>query len=241
MRGQHGGDEQGGGAVGSADDAHGGGLIAGETQQAEDDKGGKDADLGGCAQQQALGVGDQGSEVGHGAYAHKDEAGVNAQLDAQIQDIDEAGRHDLPGRNRGQDAVGYAGIRHLLQEVRRDRRAAEEVPVDVSAGEEDLVEHPCAGQVGDEHAEGDGHQQQRLELLHDAQEQQAAGDEDHHGALPVVTGEELHEARAVHKIQNCFHDSVLRGLSGWRTAPRRSPRRRPCSRTRRPRWRHGDT
>ncbi len=49
----------------------------------------EDAQLGGCAQQQALGVGDQGAEVGHGAHAHEDEAGIDAQLDAQIQHVDQ--------------------------------------------------------------------------------------------------------------------------------------------------------
>ena len=41
------------------------------------------------AQQQALGVGDQGTKVGHGAHAHENKAGIDAQLDTQVQHIDQ--------------------------------------------------------------------------------------------------------------------------------------------------------
>ena len=49
-----------------------------------------------------------------------------------------------------------------------------------------------ARQVGEQHAEGDGEQQQRLELLHDRQIQQHAGDEDHHQLQRII--EDLKEA-----------------------------------------------
>lgn len=57
---------------------------------------------------------------------------------------------------------------------------------------EDLVEHIGTGEVGDEHTEGDGHQQQRLKLLYNAQIQQHAGDAQHDEAAPVaVLGKEV--------------------------------------------------
>ena len=103
-RGQHGGDEDGRGAVRAADDAHGGGLRAGEAQQAAAQIGQENAQLSGSAQQQALGVGDQGAEVGHGAHAHEDQAGIDAQLDTQIQHIHQAhGNGDIA---HGQTAGG---------------------------------------------------------------------------------------------------------------------------------------
>ena len=42
------------------------------------------------AEQQALGVGDQRAEVGHCADAHKDQRRIDAELNAQVQDIDQA-------------------------------------------------------------------------------------------------------------------------------------------------------
>lgn len=80
----------------------------------------------------------------------------------------------------------------VRQQRRRDGLSADEIPVDVAPGEEDLVEHIRAGEVGDEHTEGDRHQQQRLKLLYDAQIQQHAGDAQHDEAAPVaVLGKEV--------------------------------------------------
>ena len=45
-------------------------------------EGDEDAQLGGRAQQQGLGVGDEGTEVRHSAHAHEDQAGIDTQLDA---------------------------------------------------------------------------------------------------------------------------------------------------------------
>ena len=44
------------------------------------------------------------------------------------------------------------------------------------------------GQVGQQAAEGNAHQQQRLEFLDDAQVQQHAGDDQHHQILPAAVG-----------------------------------------------------
>ncbi len=69
----------------------------------------------------------------------------------------------------GRDAV----CQHFREKLCRDGLAAEQVPVDVPSGKQDLVEHPRTGQVRHQHAEGDGDKQQRLELFDDTQKQQA--------------------------------------------------------------------
>ena len=99
----------------------------------------------------------------------------------------------------------YAQLLHLRKELRGDGRAADEIPVDVTAGEEDLVEHAGAGQVGHQHAEGDGAHQQGLKLFADAQVQQEAGNDQHHQAFPAAVLEEQDEAGVVDKIQDSFH------------------------------------
>ena len=80
--------------------------------------------------------------------------------------------------------------------------------------------HLRAGQVGQQHAEGDGQQQQGLELLDDGQVEQHAGDENHHQRLPVAR-EQLHKARLIQKIDNRFHtlSSAAAYFSVHRTAP----------------------
>ena len=65
-------------------------------------------------------------------------------------------------------------------------------PVHVAFRIDVRVIEPRARQVGEQHAEGDGEQQQRLELLHDRQIQQHAGDADHHQLQRVI--EDLIEA-----------------------------------------------
>ena len=83
----------------------------------------------------------------------------------------------------------------------------------MSPRKEDLVVHLRPGQVGQQHAESDGHQQQRFKLLHDAQVQQYTGNQDHNQAFPVPTLGELVKARTVDKIQDCFH-TVLQSVTG---------------------------
>ena len=230
-RSQHGGDEDGGGAVGTADDAHGTGLSAGEAQIAAAYIGHKDAQLRGSAQQQALGVGDQGAEIGHGAHTHEDETGVNAQLDAQIQHINKTHGNALSHGHAAEHRFRYAQSLHFGNKLRRNGVSAEQIPVDVSAGEEDLVEHLRAGQVGHQHADGDRHQQQRFKLLDDTQKQQDDGHKEHHRAFPVVALKKLVKTGLCAKIQNGLHD--VPSITGWCTAARRTLRRRPWSRPRR--------
>ena len=82
MRGQLGGDIDGGGAVRAADDADSAGLLIGEAQNLSADKGEEDAQLCGSAQQQAGRAGDQRLKVGHRADAEEDQRRVDAQLNA---------------------------------------------------------------------------------------------------------------------------------------------------------------
>ena len=243
--------------------------------------------MGGSTQQQTLGVGDQRAEVGHRAHAHEDKAGIDAQLDAQVQHVDEAdadgditegdavgddillrggqsgdligqrthgihaaggdlrhqlvesirAEHVLERNHQGirvglQNVSGYAAGKHLGQELGRDGLAAEQIPVDVPSGEQDLVEHSRAGQVGHQHTKGDGNKQQWLELLYDAQKQQNARDDDHDGALPVIALEELIKAGARQKIDNSFHVKPS-GVSRWCTAACQTPPQCPWLRTQR--------
>ena len=243
------------GAVGAADDADGAGLRAGEAQQAAAHIGQEDAQLSRSAQQQALGIGDQGSEVGHGAHAHEDQARIDAKLYAQVQNVDQARAHGDVGEGHavigggllrldqgldlnvkgaqgaaagggdlrhgllqhlgaehrlnggqelvyigGQHVLGHAQLLHLCQERCRDRLSADQVPVDVAACKEDLVEHVGPGQVGHQHAKGDGHHQQGLELLFDAQVQQKAGDGQHDQVLPPAVLEQQGKACVIEKI-----------------------------------------
>ena len=168
--------------------------------------------------------------VGHGAHAHEDQAGVDAQLDAQIQHVDEAHGDGLSHGDAVEHRFGNAGSLHLGDKLRRDGIAAEQIPVDVSAGEQDLVIHLRAGQVGHQHADGDRHQQQRLKLLDDAQKQQHDGHHDHDGAFPVIALEKLVKTGLLAKIDNGLH--YVPSITGWCTAARRTPRRRPWPRPR---------
>ena len=164
MRGQLGGDQDGRGAVRAADDADGSRFVGEKAQDQGHAVGQVDAQLSGRAQDQGLGVGDEGTEVRHGADAHEDQAGVDAQLDAEIEVVEK---------------TTVFGI-------------CQNGPVDVAALVDLRVVEFRARQVGEQHAEGDGEQQQRLELLHDRQIQQHAGDEDHHQLQRII--EDLIEA-----------------------------------------------
>ncbi len=174
MRGKVGGGVDGCGAVGAADYADRRGLRAGKAQQVCADVGHENAQLGGCAQKQGLGVGDKGGKVCARAHAYEDKAGINAQLYAQVQVVQKA-------------AV----------------TGAELSPVDMAVGKELGVVHPRAGQVRQQHTEGDGQEQQRLELFHYSQVQQHAGNEYHHKVQRLACY--LGKAGALQESLYCFH------------------------------------
>ena len=161
------GQEDGGGAVSAADDADGGSLGAGKAHAHSAKEGHEHAQLGSSAQQQALGVRQQRTEVGHGANAHENQAGVQAGLHADVEDIQQAALpHDLAVAVENGAFRIHEGIPQLL------------------------VVQAAHGQVAQQAAEGDTGQQQRLELLDNGQVQQHAGDDQHHQVLPAVVGKE---------------------------------------------------
>ncbi len=84
-------------------------------------------------------------------------AGIDAQLDTQVEVVKQA-------------AVAGAQLG----------------PVDDPAGKILGMIHARAGQVGEQHAKGNGQQQQGLELFDDGQVQQHAGNENHHQVQRLV-------------------------------------------------------
>ena len=77
--------------------------------------------------------------------------------------------------------------------------------MDMSSGEQDLVEHVRTGKVGAQHTERDGQEQQRLKALHDGQIQQDKGNGDHNEAFPVALLTKHIEAGLLHEIDNSSH------------------------------------
>ena len=158
LRCQTGGNEDGGGAVCTADDGDCSGLLLGEVhntgsgQQTSAHISTKDTELSGSAQQQALGVGDQGGEVGHGADAQEDQRGVNAQLDTHVKHIGQTAVI--------QDLDPHRVLKTITNEVLH-------------------VDNAAAGQVGKDHAKCHGQQDQGLKFLYDGQVQQEAAHADH--------------------------------------------------------------
>ena len=206
--GQVAGGVDGRGAVCAADDADGRGLRAGKAQQGGANVGDENAQLGSGAQQQALGVGNQGTEVGHGAHAHEDKAGVHAQLHAQVQHVQQA-HGDRGAQQAGKlvkDGLRGAARGDLIDDFLGDCGAAKQLPLHMPVGEEHLVVHPGAGQVGQQHAKGDRQQQQGLKLLDDGQVQQHAGHHQHHQAQGVL----LHNVKAglLQKVNNSVHRGI---------------------------------
>ena len=82
MRGQLGGNVDGGGAVRAADDADSAGLLVRKAQDLSADEGEEDAQLCGSAQQQAGRTCNQRLKVGHGTDAKENQRGIDTQLDA---------------------------------------------------------------------------------------------------------------------------------------------------------------
>ena len=94
----------------------------------------------------------RGGEVGHGTDAQEDQRGVNAQLDTHVKHI-------------GQTAVVQDLDPHRVLETITNKVLH--------------VNDAAAGQVGKDHAECHGQQDQGLKFLHDGQVQQEAAHADH--------------------------------------------------------------
>ena len=176
LRSQTRGDEDGSRAVCTADDGDGSGLLLGEVHQAGSSQQAgahvstKDTELSGSAQQQALGVGDQGCEVGHGADAEEDQRRVDAQLDAHVEHI-------------GQAAVVQDLDPHRVLEAVTDEVLH--------------MEHAAAGQVCQDHAKCHGQQDQGLKLFDNGQVEQKAAHADHHRVQPAARLAEPRETGAL--------------------------------------------
>ncbi len=205
MRRKARGQENGSGAVSAADDADGCSLGAGKAQCHSAHKGHKYAQLCSSAQQQALGIGKQRAKICHGANAHEDQAGINACLYTDIENIDQtAFTHNLA------EAV-ICGVVRIHKGIPQF-----------------LMVKACIRQIRQNTAKGNANQQQRLKLLDNGKVHQHAADYQHDKVLPAVirheAGENRIEAGARPQIQkdstNIHWISLLnRSPSGVRRYP----------------------
>ena len=169
------------GTVGAADDADRTGLGWRESERISADEREENTKLRRGSQQEALGVGDQRAEVGHGAHAHEDKAGIDAELHAQIEVIEES------------------------------RLGDENIPVDVPPGKKFRMVEVRSGKVRQQHAERDGQQQQRFELMFDGQVQQKEGHTDHNQTAPPHVGYQTGHARRFGKGFKAFQHEIGAG------------------------------
>ena len=152
----------GGGTVRAAHYADGRRLGARESEAYREEERDVDAKLCRRAQDEGFGVGKQGLEVGHRAHAEEDEAGIDAGLDADVQDVDES------------SVLQHVDVIHILHRP----------PFG--------VEYPVAlggGQVAQKHTERDAYQKQRLKLELDGEQEEEARDDDHHHIAPLQVEE----------------------------------------------------
>ena len=119
-------------AVCAADYAYGACFSIAEAKELSAYKSDEDAELRSRAHKQALGVGDQGTEVCHCSHAHEYQRGVYAELYAQIQVVYKAGAvtqlRPVYGGSRGSNPFTIARysrtqemaiiIRHLGSAIR---------------------------------------------------------------------------------------------------------------------------
>ena len=161
--------------------------------------GGKDTDLSGGAQQQGLRVGNEGAEVRHGPNSDKDQAGIQAGLDADVENVqqpavvNDIGKGDLfndLGLRRifwQRGAVGLLVDDQAVFRVVEDGVVGHIVGATVGIGvPHGGVVEVGAGQVGEQYAHRDAHQQQRLKLLVDGQPEQHQANDNHHQHLPAA-------------------------------------------------------
>ena len=80
--------------------------------------------------------------------------------------------------------------------------------MDMSSGEELGVEEIGTGQVRQQHAERDGQQQHRLELMPDGQIEQEEGDADHHDVSPAQRAEETGQTGRFAEAEQTLCDEV---------------------------------
>ena len=137
------------------------------------------------AEEQALRVCDQGTKVSHRADAHEDEGRIQTSLDADVEDVQQTSVRQnvavavVVGAGGVQEGAPELGMIHGVGRV--------QLGVDrVQAGE--------VADIGQQAAERDADEQQRLEALDNAEVQQHAGDHDHDEILPAAVCEEARKA-----------------------------------------------
>ena len=171
--------QDGRGAVRAADNTDGSGLLRVEAQQVRAEEGEEHAELCSSAQQQALRVGNQRTEIGHRADAHEDQAGIDTGLHADVKDIDQAAF--------GKD---IAVVMEVLLISCRERPCVQEAVPQIlmiqGVRQLSVRRHKDRRYVRQQATHGDTDHQQRFILLLDTQIQQHARDGDHHQVPPSV-------------------------------------------------------
>lgn len=180
-----------GGAAAPADDTQSGGFLRSEAHQHGAEQHRKDTQLGGRAEDGQAQVAEHGAEVGQRAHTHEDDGRQETGLDQHV--VDEVHQSQL---------VGNLVERHLPDVLHHPVHHHHTVLV----GLDDT--HLAAGEVGDEHTEGDGHQQQRFVVLLDAQVEQDEGNGIHHEERRV--GNDVAERRHVIEFSKyIFHYPIF--------------------------------
>ena len=202
------GDEDGGRAVRAADDADGRSLLTGKAQPLGAQEGGEDTQLRSSTQQQALRVGDQRTEVGHGTNAQEDQRRINTQLNAHVEHIAQAAVvQDVNPGGVQQNFVAHTNkVLH--------------------------VDDVAAGQVGQDHTKRDGQQQQRLKAADDGQVQQEAAHHQHNDVQGLLcqAGKAGVLDNAKKGLPNCAHSSHSSFLKTGRCWTEHRPGPKPCGR-----------
>ena len=119
---------------------------------------------GRSSQNKAGGIGEQRRKVRHGANAHKDQGRVNTGFYAEIQEVDQT------------------GTEHGAGSVRQP--AGHQVDKLVNTGV--MHSQVGAGNIGQQHTEGNGDHQQRLKALFDTQIQENKSNHQHDSVFPAA-------------------------------------------------------
>ena len=141
-----------------------------------------------------LEVAQHGAEVGQSAHTHEDDGRQEAALDEGVVEIVHQAQ-----------VVGDLMERHLIDVLHHGDAVHGDGDEALGVGLQHA--HAAAGEVGDEHAEGDGHEQQRLVFLHDAQIEQHEGQEVHHEEQRILADgrERRHVVQLGQNIIKHFH------------------------------------
>ena len=163
--------------VSAADNADSARLSFGKAEENRACEGNEDTDLSRSAEDKALGVGDQRTEVGHTADAEEDERWIDTELNALVEIVEKT-------------AVGGVLVVNLsayfLNDVTcrgRVVRALDFYQTDVRS------RHDLGIEIDKQHAESDGKQQKRFILLFDCEIEQKARNADHYVILPTETNQ----------------------------------------------------